>query len=108
MNEVGKIAVLGDKDCVLAFRAAGLNTFGANDAAEATALLRTLCKGDYAVVFITEDIAVKIADTLEMLKSRTYPAIIPIPSASGSNGYGLTSIKKDVEKAVGADILFKE
>lgn len=108
MTETGKIAVLGDSDCVLAFRAVGLETYSANTETEALDILRVLTKGDYAVIFITEDIAEKISDTLEILKPRTFPAIIPIPSSAGSNGYGLKSIRKDVEKAVGADILFKD
>jgi V/A-type H+-transporting ATPase subunit F len=86
----------------------GIETFGADTENEAKDVLRSLLKGDYAVIFVTEDIAETISSTLEMLKSRTFPAIIPIPSSKGSNGYGLRSIKKDVEKAVGADLLFKD
>ncbi len=108
MNNIGKIAVLGDEDSVLAFRAVGLSTFGASTHEKALEILRELIKGEYAVIFITEDIAEKIADTLELLKPRTFPAIIPIPSSSGESGYGIKSIRKDVEKAIGADILFND
>ncbi len=108
MNNVGKIAVIGDKNSIFAFRAVGAETFDATDQYQAIELLRTLSKGDYAVIFITEDIAEKISDTLDKLKSRPYPAVIPIPSATGSNGYAIRSIKKDVEKAIGADILFDD
>ena len=34
------------------------------------------------------------------------PAIIPIPNKDGSLGIGMASVKKSVERAVGADILF--
>lgn len=34
------------------------------------------------------------------------PAIIPIPDKDGSLGIGMESVKKAVERAVGADILF--
>lgn len=109
MNKTGKIAVVGDKDCILAFMATGAETFAASDAEEANSVLRKLSKdGDYAVIFITEDVAAKIPDTLMILKKRTYPAVIPIPSSSGSNGFGMKGIKSDVEKAVGADILFNK
>lgn len=108
MNKIGKIAVLGDEDCVLAFRAVGLSTFGAPNKEKALEILRELVKGEYAVIFITEDIALQISDTLEILKSRTFPAIIPIPSSSGESGYGLNSIRKDVEKAIGVDIIFND
>lgn len=38
----------------------------------------------------------------------TFPAIIPIPAGSRSLGLGMKRVKENVEKAVGADILFKE
>lgn len=108
MINAGKLAVLGDKDSVLAFMALNVDVFSADTAAEANDILRRLTKGDYAVIFVTEDIAERISATLEILKQRTYPAVIPIPSSAGSNGYGMKSIKKDVEKAVGADVLFNK
>lgn len=100
-----KIAVVGDKDSVLAFKAIGLEVFpvvGDEDARETVKLLAR----DYSVIFITEQIAEKIGSLLDRYKTRPYPAIIPIPSSEGTNGFGLNSIKKDVEKAIGADILF--
>jgi V/A-type H+-transporting ATPase subunit F len=36
------------------------------------------------------------------------PAITVIPSSKGSRGYGMANIKSAVERAVGADILFKD
>ncbi|MBQ4049120.1 MAG: V-type ATP synthase subunit F [Clostridia bacterium] len=109
MIKSGKIAVIGDRDCVLAFMSAGVETYGASNGEEANVILRKMTKdGDYAVIFITEDIAVQIPETLSVLKKQTYPAVIPIPSSQGSNGFGMAGIKKDVEKAVGADVLFNK
>ena len=105
MIKNGKIAVIGDKDSILAFKAVGVETFAANGVFEANDILKKL-KDDYAVIFITEDLAEQIADTLDKLKSRAYPAVIPIPGSLGSNGFGLKNIHRDVEKAIGADILF--
>lgn len=102
-----KVAVIGDKDSVLAFRSVGLEVFDAVDAAAAKELIKELSRGEYAVIFITEEIAVKIADVLKKAKTKPFPAIVPIPSVSGSNGFGMNGIKKDVEKAIGMDILFK-
>lgn len=96
--------MIGDKDSVLAFKAVGVETFAAQTVFEANDILRRL-KDDYAVIFVTEDLAVQIGDTLEKLKAKPFPAVIPIPGGQGSNGYGLKSVRKDVEKAIGADIL---
>ena len=105
MTVNGKIAVIGDKDSVLAFKAVGVEAFSASGMFEANDLLKKL-KDDYAVIFITEDLAKQIGDTLEKIKSRAYPAVIPIPGTAGNNGFGMEGIRRDVEKAIGADILF--
>ncbi|HOB64633.1 MAG: V-type ATP synthase subunit F [Clostridiales bacterium] len=100
-----KIAVIGDKDSVLAFKALGVDVFGARSAAEASDTLKKLAR-EYAVIFITEDIAQSISDIVERYRVRAYPAVIPIPSSKGTTGYGMSGISKDVERAIGADILF--
>ncbi|MBO8424446.1 MAG: V-type ATP synthase subunit F [Firmicutes bacterium] len=100
-----KIAVIGDKDSVLAFRALGVDVFDARTDAEAEDRLKKLAR-EYSVIFITEDIAERISDIVARYKTRPYPAVIPIPSAQGSTGYGMRGLSKDVEKAIGSDILF--
>ena len=100
-----KIAVIGDKDSILAFKAIGIEVFPTNTDDEARETLKLLAR-DYAVIFITEDIAGRINDIVSRYKTRPYPAVISIPSSEGSNGFGMNSSRKDVEKAIGADILF--
>ena len=100
-----KIAVLGDKDSILAFKAIGIDVFPVNEDEQARETLKKLAR-KYSVIFITEDVAIKINDVVERYKSRAYPAVIPIPSSNGTNGYGMDQIHKNVEKAIGADILF--
>ena len=100
-----KIAVLGDKESILAFKAIGVDVFPVNEEEEAREELKKLAR-KYSVIFITEDIAIKINDVVERYKAKPYPAVIPIPSSNGTNGYGMDQIHKNVEKAIGADILF--
>ena len=102
-----KIAVLGASDITLAFKAIGMDVYDANSIGEAIEKLKLLAR-NYSVIFITEDLAMQIEEQIERYRNRTYPAIIPIPSSSGSTGYGVANIKKDVEKAVGTDILFND
>lgn len=99
-----KIAVVGDKDSVLAFRAIGVDVFTNNDVAEAETIIKKLAR-DYTIIFVTEEIAIAANELLQRYKARPFPAIIPIPSADGSNGYGMRAISKNVEKAIGSDIL---
>lgn len=103
-----KIGVIGDKDSVLGFKALGFSVFSVMTSEEALKILHVLTREDYAVIYITEQILEKILSSIEEYKSRKFPAVIPIPGNRGSLGLGMRSIKKSVEKAVGADILFIE
>ena len=100
-----KIAVLGDHDSVLGFKALGLDVFPAESVEEAKKTLHRLAKEDYAVVYLTEQLAQHMGDELARYKDELTPAIILIPGKVGSLGMGMANIKKSVERAVGADIL---
>lgn len=103
-----KIAVIGDRDSVLGFMAVGFTVAEADTPEQASAALSRLASSGAAVIFITERIAEKISGDIEKYASAPIPAVIPIPDRSGGTGFGMNAIKKAVENAVGADILFKE
>ncbi|MEG1706797.1 MAG: V-type ATP synthase subunit F, partial [Clostridia bacterium] len=90
-----RVGVIGDRNSVLAFRAVGIEVYNADTAEEARELIRKLSREDFAVLFITEILAEKIEDVLIKAKSNPFPAIVPIPTASGSSGFGLKNVKKD-------------
>lgn len=99
-----KIAVMGDKASVLGFKALGLDVFPC-DFTGAGEVLNNLSKENYAIVYITEQLAAYIQSDIEAYKDSITPAIILIPSKDGSLGIGMNNVKKCVERAVGADIL---
>lgn len=101
----GSIAVLGDKDSVLAFKAIGLDVFPVENETQAREKLHALAR-KYSVIFVTEQVAEQASQLIERYKSRPYPVVVPIPSAEGNTGLGMQGIKSNVEKAIGADILF--
>ena len=103
-----KIGVIGDKDSILGFKALGLSVFPATAPEEAARILQKLAEEDYAVIYITEQIAGHIVSTIDQYNERRFPAIIPIPGNQGVLGIGMSGVKKSVERAVGADILFNE
>lgn len=103
-----KIAVIGDKDSVLAFKAVGVEVFDATTADEAQGLIRKLSQGQYAVLFVAENLAEQIPETLARAKTQAYPAVVPIPTTATPSGFGLMGIKSDVEKAIGVDIIFNK
>lgn len=100
-----KIAVIGDKDSVLAFRALGVHVFTVTCANDARRIVDRLAKEEYGVIFITEQLAKDIEETIERYNSEVIPAVILIPSNRGSLNIGLENINKNVEKAVGSNIL---
>ena len=100
-----KIAVLGDKDSVLGFRALGLDAFPAADAEQARPILHRLAKEGYAIIYLTEQLAAGMSAELARYKDELTPAIILIPGKEGPLGIGMANIKTAVERAVGADIL---
>ena len=52
----GKMAIIGDSDSILAFKAGGVDAYGATDAIMAKETLKKLAK-EYEVIFITDDLA---------------------------------------------------
>jgi len=75
-----KIAVVGDKDAVLGFKAVGVEVFDATTTEQANKLVKELSKQNYAVVFLAESLAEQIPETLAKLKTQPFPAIVPIPT----------------------------
>lgn len=100
-----KIAVLGDRESVMGFKALGFEAFPATSGDEARDILSRLAKGDYAVVYITEQLASDIEDEISKYKDSLTPAIILIPGKDGTLGIGMRAVHSAVERAVGADIL---
>ncbi len=103
-----KIAVVGDKGSVLGFKSVGFEVFMVATQQEITDVMHKLCKADYGIIFITEQAYAQIPQIIDEYKESPTPAIIPIPGKDGSLGIGIQNVKKNVERAVGADILFNE
>lgn len=101
----GDIAIIGLGAGVLAFKAAGVDAYTANDSQEARDLLRKAAK-TYKVIFLTDVFAGDLADLLKRMLEQAYPIVVPIPSDAGSNGYAVEVMKEQMERALGVDVLF--
>lgn len=108
MSMRSKIAVIGEKESVLGFKAVGFDVHEVTDPREAEDIIDRLYTQNYGIIFITEQTLAPIASVLDKYKDRELPAIIPIPGRQGTMGLGISNVKKSVERAVGADILFKD
>ena len=103
----GKIAIVGDGDSILVFKAAGVSTFPAEDEKKAREVLRKVAK-DYQIIFLTENSARALTDFLKRFDESAYPVVLSIPTAAGSTNYGIEVLKSAMERALGVDILFHE
>ena len=101
-----KVAVMGDRDSIYGFAAVGLDVIPAEENVSAGRKLHKLAEGGYAVIYITERLYKFLEADIVKYQESILPAIIPIPGAAGSSGAGVNMIKKNVERAVGSDILF--
>ena len=101
-----KIGVIGDRESVLGFKAVGLDVFPCDEQETAKHILKKIAKEDYAIIYITEQLYQYMTAEIDEYTDSRLPAIIPIPGKDGTLGIGMRSVKKSVERAVGADILF--
>jgi len=103
---MAKIAVIGDAASALGFKAFGLDAFPVNTVEEARHVLHRIAGEDYGIIYITERFCRGLQADMAKYTSQKTPAIIPIPGVDGNYGIGIAGVKKSVERAVGADILF--
>ena len=100
-----KIGIVGDKDSVLAFKAVGIDVYPVSEAIDARRIIDKMAEEGYAVIFVTEQLAQNLEETIDRYYRQMLPAIILIPNNQGSLGIGMQKIRDNVEKAVGVNIL---
>ncbi len=107
-----KIGIIGDRATVSGFIALGYTVFEAENTADAKeALLRLAEDEEYAIIFIVDRYARELEEEINKYSGRKAPAITVLPDALSREGelsFGMMRIKRNVERAVGADILFRD
>ncbi len=101
-----KIGIIGDRESVLGFKAVGLDVFPCDSSEEAKDILIKIIEDGYAIIYVTEQLYQYMDEEVSQYIDSRLPAIIPIPNKDGSLNIGMQGVKKSVERAVGADILF--
>lgn len=99
-----RIAVVGDWNSILGFRALGLETWPVTGSEEAKQVIRDLAKENCAVIYLTEQLAKDLQDTIARYKDALRPAIILIPGREGSLGIGRDNINQSIKRAIGTDL----
>ena len=102
------MGVVGERDVVLAFKAMGMRVIPAQTPETIGAAVFRLAQEGVPVIFITERAARMAPETMDRYRASASPVLIPIPGTQGTDGFGMGRVKANVEKAIGADILFGE
>ncbi len=104
-----KIGMIGDRASTLGFLSLGFAVHEAANAAEAVGVLHEwVASGEYAIIYLTEELAAEMEEETARYKDLPLPAVVSIPGRAGSTGYGKNNLRAAAERAVGADILFKD
>jgi V/A-type H+-transporting ATPase subunit F len=101
MNDSTEIAVIGEKDLILPFRAIGFTVYYDTESDGIIKRCKELTNNGCKIILITEKDAEKITDYLNTRAGLPYPIIMPIPDGITNSGYGLKRLEKNIEKAIG-------
>lgn len=112
-----RIAIVGNRETVKGFALLGVDVKAVEGSSDALATLwelkRSMATDEhgterpaYAIIFVTEDILKDTSlEEQKKLAKGALPAIIPLPTHLGSTGFGMSRLKRIVERAIGSDIL---
>jgi V/A-type H+/Na+-transporting ATPase subunit F len=103
-----KIALIGSAVSVAGFRALGVDVYDVARPQEALEVWNNVDPGEYAVIFVTEELLPALEEELELFDYRAMPIISVIPPATGGIGSGLERLRRLVEKAVGTDVFLSD
>ena len=102
------IAMIGNRDSIIGFKLLGISIFPVSKKEEAIEILNKIVKEKYGAVFITEEIAIQIFEKIEELQKNSMLSFTIIPNKFEKKNLGLKILEKNIEKAIGTDILFRK
>jgi V/A-type H+-transporting ATPase subunit F len=105
---MSNIAIIGEKEIIIGYNLIGFQLFPVTDLAETKEALEKCCYGDYKIVFITDNIAHLVIDEIEQCQKISPISICILPNRIKDSELSIKMLRKNVEKAVGTDILFRK
>ena len=104
---MSKMAVVGDSTSVLGFAPIGVDTYRLDEPEEIADIWPAVMAADYAIILMTEPVFAAARMLLKEIETRPTPAVVAIPSTTGSTGVGRRYILDLMERAVGASVKAK-
>ena len=105
---MAKIAVVGPRESVLYYLSAGFALYPAEDAESASAELDRAAADGASVIFVSPAYADALAEQMAKYAYRTKIAVTLLPQKAEGVDPGTALMKSAVERAVGADIVYKQ
>lgn len=101
------IAILGNKDMVMLFKAVGCDVFSPAGRDKIRATFAKLV-ANYKLILIQTNYAKLCEDLIEQTRAAAYPIVLVVPNRDEDNPYALDKIYADMERAIGARIVLEE
>ncbi len=101
------ILVIGNQESLLGFQMIGLDILYWNDENTNAHILESKISNGVNIIFYTEDIAYELKQIITLYEEKIYPLFIPIPSISGSQGFGKQNLLSLVKNAIGISSIEK-
>lgn len=105
---MNKIAIIGDATSVSGFRPLGFAVFPVETSEDARGLWAQVAGGEYAVVFVTEDVFSAVEDLAAEVADRPLPAVTVIPGVGSAGGVGEEKLARAIERALGTKMPVRE
>ena len=96
-----RIAVIGDADSVLGFQTLGLEVCPVNSADEARQAIHRMARENYAILYLTEQLAAQLKSEVEFIGLSSYQ--------NATKSSGVVNLEKDLSVSIkGRDVLIVE
>ena len=101
-----KVGAVGDFENTAYFGAIGAETFFPKSEDDAEKIIKKMCSGDFAVMYVSEKYYAAADRAAQSVKDKLTPVIVPLPLGDSINT-GRNVMSGFVKQAVGSDIIFE-
>jgi vacuolar-type H+-ATPase subunit F/Vma7 len=100
-----KVAVVGGRDLVFAFRVMGLKVFSPKNLEEAKKVIEIIKEKDFALCLLHESLFEPLSDELKTLKDKFCPVVVGFSDYRKVTDYLEKVVRQLAIKATGSDVL---
>lgn len=105
---MSKVAIVGSREAVLCYLSVGFSVYFAEDGESAASGLDRAEKDGAEIIFVSPEYADALSDKIASYAGRFSPAVSVLPGTAEGSGGATLVMRRAVERAVGANIVYKE